>query len=924
MDGNSQQTSGGTLDAAVRRLASSLKEAQYSVAGAFNQLRPLSDPQHQTAASLLSFNITARTLYGVVTDATAIENVYRVQLEKSKTPMVALYGSRTSQSLFGAKELTTLLPGTRVTCIVHEQLPYAQIITVMPPISAPGSMGRASVLHGATRQRVDEAHTQPFRLADGYRIPAALGGRPIDAIGAGESGWITETGLRILIQSFMVLMGVDEGCQLSFHYHDMLCRLAAYQYQFWSAGREHESLNDQDEVQDWTGYALYPWENLGLAARSDPTRILDAATWQIEQPWYGKMEPLDDRLMPFHREREFHGYLGQGGKRCLVAPPQEFSDDGDRGSSSSLGIDQGERSQFLTYAGGGGISDAYCPGLYDHFVTTDGRACFQSAKGILLSKRAIISNPTRRRRPEEPAGDNPQNYKFSDVLGSGPDHKITGDIETQGEHSGFSRALGELDMHAYFFNYAGLHPFFYHAQDYKLYEESDAEWVGGQSEAVPDFSRLASEAYLDPEDYRKTWRIDHRYGEQQFYTLASAISLTDDGGVVISDGYGSCIRMVGGSIEISAPGDIWLRSGRNVNLWSGHDAVIRAKNSWDVTATNGDGRLKAGQNLMAMADEGGVLLESRGQNSEFNFEELGESARFSGIVLRAPRSQLVTWSQGAYIRTGGPEGASGPAVGSGPIVLDANRGQQSVVVHAAQMQQYVNGVYWHFGTSPEREVSGPTASVTQQSAVFPGSASFGGHLVADGFGVFGGSLSVLGQIGAINPVVGELQGESLSQSRDVIETYQEITDTTLPQQVGQALQSQLQAFLYDAGRPGNDESIRSTEFGLRTREDYRTESFRVYEDRWQQLSRLSRQSPQTWREQPVTSGGRVTYPYPGREAYEATGDAAVYIQQGLTMFDPQNGRSKDRGDQPQLADVYATPRFGEQTPVSLQEYPCIY
>ena len=79
-------------------------------------------------------------------------------------------------------------------------------------------------------------------------------------------------------------------------------------------------------------------------------------------------------------------------------------------------------------------------------------------------------------RPEEPLGNNETNYKFSGVVGTGKEHEITGDIETHGANTNFNRALGVLDMHAYFFNYAGLHPFFYHDKDYQVVEESGADW----------------------------------------------------------------------------------------------------------------------------------------------------------------------------------------------------------------------------------------------------------------------------------------------------------------------------------------------------------------------------------------------------------------------------------------------------------------
>ena len=43
--------------------------------------------------------------------------------------------------------------------------------------------------------------------------------------------------------------------------------------------------------------------------------------------------------------------------------------------------------------------------------------------------------------------------------------------------------------------------------------------------------------------------------------------LLEDGTVVIGDGYGAEIRMCAGSITISAPGDVWLKPGKNAQMW---------------------------------------------------------------------------------------------------------------------------------------------------------------------------------------------------------------------------------------------------------------------------------------------------------------------------------------------------------------------
>lgn len=901
--------------AAIRRGFARALQAQYGGPGPFNQAAPLTDPQHQTSASLHSFGQTARLVHGMITDCTAVGNCYKVQFEKAKQPVVAFFGTRTTSAIFGVREINTLQPGTRVLCVFHEQMPYAHILSVVPPAGTTAKLNQHGVIHGASRNRVDSAHVRPFHMDSNGHIPAMLAGRPFDAINCGETGWITETGLKVFIDSFMALVGVDEACQISFHYHDQLARLAAYQFQLWTACRETESLNDQDETQDWTGYAMYPWENLGLSARADPTVIKTATEWQITTPWYGKLEPVDDFLMPWHREREFHGYLGQGGKHCVVTPPIEFQKDGDVGSAAALDLGAGARAEYTSYHGGNGVVDAKHPGVFDSFVTADGRYCVQSAKGVSIVKRAAIMLPTRRRRPEEPAGDKETNYKASGTVGGGPAHKITGDIQTSGEHSNFNRALGVLDMHAYFFNYAGLHPFFYHAEDYKVYDEADASWAGGTSAEVPNYSQLAGEMYLTPEDYEKTWKVDHRYGEQKFYTLSCGLDLLDDGGVLLYDGYGGSIRMTGGSVEISAPGDVWLKPGRNANIWGGYDVSIRAKHSWDITATEADGRLKAEKNFFVLggnSGEGGVLIESRGEGPKYEFDEPGEKIKFNGVVLRSTKAPVVAWSNEIYLRTGGPD------IEKGPIVLDAGRGEAPITFYAKVQQNYLQeGVFWHFGTQDE-SVEGPSAMITDSGVLMTGDMCVKGGVIADGAGIFNGALVSTEAVAAVEcPFVACLEGDALSAVLEAIDQCKQMMEQTIPQDVGQQfMDSVLKPQFYEAKRPGEDDVIKKAETSLRVQEDYKTENFKLYEDRWQQLGRLTGKASAKWTENPVLFQGQETYPYPGKESFQG----ANLLQQELKLFDASAGRSKSRGGQPNLSGEYSDPQFGSTQSTSLDSY----
>jgi len=171
------------------------------------------------------------------------------------------------------------------------------------------------------------------------------------------------------------------------------------------------------------------------------------------------------------------------------------------------------------------------------------------------------------------------------------------------------------------------------------------------------------------------------------------------------------------------------------------------------------------------------------------------------------------------------------------------------------------------------------------------------------------------------PFVAALEGDALTAVQDALEQGQNIREELLPQTIGQSIMdSYLVPRFYEANRPGNDEVIDAVSFSLRIQQDYRTEQFKLYEDVWQQLGRITGKASATWQEKPVDFKGQETYPYPGKEAFESDDN---FIQQGLELFDAQAGRSKDRGSQPDLSVAYKEPKFGESNAVSLNQYQVI-
>ncbi len=377
--------------------------------------------------------------------------------------------------------------------------------------------------------------------------------------------------------------------------------------------------------------------------------------------------------------------------------------------------------------------------------------------------------------------------------------------------------------------------------------------------------------------------------------------------------------MCGGNIEMTCPGDGWVRAGRNVNLWAGVDFVARAKHSWDITATERDGRLKAERNMLMLSGNagiGGTLIESRGAGPLLGFDKFGEEAQISGVIIRSPKSPAVVWSNYIYLRTGGGN------ISDGPIVLDAGRGESPITLYAQVQQHYLStGAFWHFGTV-EETVDGPTAAIAPGSSVFPGDMCIGGGVIAGGGAIFdGGVISTSAFAAPECPFVACLEGDAMAAVQESVGMCKELMETTLPQDVGQSfMDGFLKPTLYEGAMPGSDDIILKGEVSLRIQDDYQTKEFILYEDRWQQLDRLTRNNGVTWTEKAVLCQGQETYPYPGKEAFEA-GDN--FIQQDLEIFDARQGRAKDRGSQPTLSSSYSDPEFNTPTKASLDSYTVI-
>lgn len=912
---------------ATRRLQNNTQFAGRGATMAYGgQTVPVADPNCNLTAFKTSHTDTGRLCIGIIMDGTPIANCYRVHLEKGMMPIMASTCSHTSQSCLGATSINTYTPGTEVIVMVHDKQHKGYIIGAIPSVLDIGANARHDYISQASRKRVDDVHKKYIKLPYGGQVVDGSNWRPYDATMAGEWGAITSTGAGVTLDDFMVRMSINEFCGVYGFYHDQMLRVAGYNFQLWTAGHERDAYMDQAEYNDTQGYSPYPWEAMGLLIPGDMIQEYQPKDYQCTQakPYYAHWENKHEFQQPYHRTQHFFGYLGQGNRQVVHAPPAGIKRWTYKGKVKGPGdppYDSGPQGE----CGGGAtkltnFEAAPSIGLKEENTSQDGRTFIASAKGIVIAKRMLLPMPQRLRRPEDyNEGDEAEkNYKAAGKYGEGPPHKITGDIKTTDEkYPHLQRASAIQDLHGYLFNYAGLHPFYWHSKDYKTYEQSELKYAE-VNQRIQDFTALMGSMYLPQIGLRKL-TIDHRYGPQDFYETESFVSLLEDGGVVIADGYGAEIRMSAGCVFISAPGDVWLKGGRDVQTWAGSDAIIRANNAVDISATEKNVRIKAERNVLVLAGnetsdrDGGILLESRAHGIEYDFDDCGDNIRFAGVVLRAPHSNVIGLAHQIYLRTGG--GESKP----GDIILDASKGEKDIITKSHNMFNYVHkkGAIYHFFGEVHGGFTSFSNMFKEDLSLLCGPVGTEGDIFVNGNVLCNGKLGYLATNGHIITkiaskgaiFVAPCDDECEQEVRKAFDIFTTLIEETVPDLGDQINNIQLEAVWYADRRAGNDDTIKKMQFSFRKEEDYRISDFVLYEDRWQQMARMAAQNIKKWTERPVANAVcSATYPFPGKKWLV---DEPSYAEQDLSIVEPHAGglRDKNRGESPNLVDAYANPEF---------------
>lgn len=851
---------------------------------------------------------------GIVVDVVAVTRCYRVQL--SPKTITAVDASAVGSHPLGPRSFGGYQAGSPVIVLWTPSMAHGYIL------------GAAPSLVGALKQKIID-HVVPFAGGDAYNDPAHRyplllqnsgglgdfsGSQPPDAVTGSDRGVINELGLGYGLSRTFAWLRASELCGVWAFWIDQLLRIAAYNFEMWTAGGDTWIKNDEGEVNGVALFTPYPWEALGLLDRGgDAFTAGDGGRFKpggSDKTWYTTKEEGQRGIF---RHARFTGYLGEGVRDVLCVP---------------------EKDRVPPVETVKSLSDY--TGVLDVHKGLDGMFSVRSARGIILEKYVLIPVPKQIAVPEdgETLGDGAGNYRAAGADGTGPEHDKR---PFKWDNVDYALDWGPQlwDFHAYQFNWFGSLPFIRHAKDWLLPEENK---VPGGGSTTPKAAYVPTEALRDKFLFKVppsvSLKVDHRL-TQDYYLSRSCINQLPDGSIIIEDGYGSSIHMTGGSVFISCPGDIFGLPGRNTNFISGRDTVLRSQGDVEVSSARRSVMVKSQVNthlLSGNGGTGGLLLENRATTKSMTVKgKTGSDVVTSGIVLKSKTAPVAVYAGGVYIR----------ALDRGEIVLDADAGLGRLSLVADSHVVYAkSNITQVFGTTPDDAEKDPSTVVTsffndsvaifgqktavelrskslvhvgeggsvvlggnlqlRGSATVSGSVSMGGSLMANGLVVSLGANIAQAHVNATGGMTGKYQkAPDAVKVEDIDKTIQDLASDLEENNTAtaQANQRRMLALYYDDNKLGDLELVAYIGFSFRSSEQCGVvlNEFHLVEARWQQLYRKKSvgyawEEPDVLAPAPDGQTGEATQPYPGKDLW--SGDTLVVND--LALWDWQDAKNVAR------------------------------
>lgn len=464
-------------------------------------------------------------------------------------------------------------------------------------------------------------------------------GRPVDVY-PGDLTLINTLGCGLMVGPLQASLVSGMDCSVECHYLDALVRVNAFNYEHNTASSETTMFADAGDYTEIKRLNPYVIESLGgteqygnipQAAATDRSTYPDHATYT------GTYKLTDPEQIGWWRYTELNGYLANLKLAFGTVP-----------SLDSIRLASNEQQDET--------------GVFREHVDATGAYSVVSAKSIALIKDCFIPVPKQVRRPDDSRGDkaedieaarNENSFNAVDYEIKDYDQELTGALL----YAGASSDAAAYRTHRSLLNFRER------TNDWMLFEIDEVDLAGFKS--IIDSTGFinaqdgikAGQMFAKPPQYG-TLTINARE-EVKYFASRSMIMMHEDGSIHIQDGYGSAISMRAGCIDISCPGDITLRPGRNLVTIAGDSISQIAGNDVELSANLGDLRLQADRNVSVLAGNdgmGGILLESKAEASNLYEQDVdifkdpnNNANNYRGIWFKASGSSVGALSSEIYL-----------------------------------------------------------------------------------------------------------------------------------------------------------------------------------------------------------------------------------------------------------------------------------
>lgn len=710
-------------------------------------------------------------------------------------PTVARLGSPSGHHPTGVRTIGGLVAGTSVLAFIPP-LGDATIICSVPQTMGAAELACPDLLGDHLRAGLlaDRAHTAFMEFGD--QLPDFSSGSPIDAL-PGDGGLLSELGVGLWVGRSLAMLRATDACRVTAFYLDNLLRVEGYNLQTATAGGESTSWVADDGWSNVTIWTPNPLERLGVTAGKKAVKEQDGKLVQLEV-----YEEVGTHMLDLYQCIDLTGRLGNGHMRVMTQ------------------FEEGENKQ-----------DAPLKhyGVASVLETLGGTVLMAGQGSTMFGRSTSIRVPVMKKSPDQPAEKSQQ-----------LDQIPLPDVRTPVDAVFVERMLRAAER----------------ARAEEAMRKRPDAW-----EVQEPKTRVVTRAlkpYSTPmAPVGDPVEIKTANGDMSILPGEAGVFTTPDGSLVLRDAYGSEIIMSGGNVTVTCPGDYIELPGRSAHLLAGKDVTVAANRHIELSASTGDLRAKAENNLTmlgANSGKGGVLIESRASD-ERALSSTGSDMKVGGLTLLA-------------------RGGTAAIVGAGIRVSSLS--DDVVINSAANMHEYAGTISVCARSDIHSMIAAePGASPLNQMSIVTQNAG-GISARADSYKVGTAAFVLSGAAGTVSSlsVAGQIKADGLSVKSAVNESLD-----------GSALNGQtMSKDLVEAVKPARDQLVTAVKDDLQDQNsaDHATMATKlgfgflpsveygetlILQAAWQ----VQMGGP-AWTEPvvKVTEGGAETMAWPGKDAWTGT------------------------------------------------------